>query len=118
MDDLEALRQKRLRELQAQAQRSGAAAQDPAAQEQAAAEADLQQQAALDRVLQQILDSEARERLTRIRMSRPELAEAVTRQLVTLAQQGRLSRRLTDADLRTILAQVPSDGRDIKITRK
>jgi DNA-binding TFAR19-related protein (PDSD5 family) len=42
----------------------------------------------------------------------------VTRQLVTLAQQGRLTRRLTDADLRTILAQVPSDGRDIKITRK
>ena len=81
--------------------------------EAAAAEA-----AAVERVLQQILDSEARERLTRIRLSRPELADAVTRQLVTLAQQGRLQRRLTDADLRTILAQVPSDGRDIKITRK
>jgi len=51
-------------------------------------------------------------------MSRPELAEAVTRQLVTLAQQGRLARQLSDADLRTILAQVPSEGRDIKITRK
>ena len=118
MDDLEALRQKRLKELQAQQRRSGAAAQDPAAAEQAAAEAAAQEQAALERVLQQILDSEARERLTRIRMSRPELADAVTRQLVALAQQGRLARRLTDADLRAILAQVPSDGRDIKITRK
>ena len=117
MDDLEALRQKRLRELQAQ-QRSNAAAQDPAAQEQADAQAAAQEQAAMERVLQQILDSEARERLTRIRLSRPELADAVTRQLVALAQQGRLQRRLTDADLRTILAQVPSDGRDIKITRK
>ena len=82
------------------------------------AEAAAQEQAALERVLQQILDPEARERLTRIRMSRPELADAVTRQLVALAQQGRLARRLSDADLRAILAQVPSDQRDIKITRK
>lgn len=117
MDDLEALRQKRLRELQAQ-QRASASDQDPEAQGQASAQAAAQEQAAMERVLQQILDSEARERLTRIRMSRPELAEAVTRQLVTLAQQGRLKRQLSDADLRTILAQVPSEGRDIKITRK
>ena len=117
LDDLEALRQKRLRELQAQ-QRARASDQDPDAQAQASAQA-AAEQAAMDRMLQQILDSEARERLTRIRMSRPELADAVTRQLVALAQQGRLARRLSDADLRTILAQVPSDsGRDIKITRK
>jgi programmed cell death protein 5 len=118
MDDLEALRQKRLRELQAQQQRAAASAQDPDAQAQADAQQAAAESAALERMLQQILDSEARERLTRIRMSRPELADAVTRQLVTLAQQGRLARRLTDADLRTILAQVPSDSRDIKITRK
>ena len=117
MDDLEALRQKRLKELQAR-ERALASDQDPDAQAQASAQAAAQEQAAMDRMLQQILDSEARERLTRIRMSRPELAEAVTRQLVSLAQQGRLQRRLTDADLRTILAQVPSEGRDIKITRK
>lgn len=117
MDDLEALRQKRLKELQAQ-QQAAAPGQDPEATAQASAQAAAQEQAALERVLQQILDSEARERLTRIRMSRPELADAVTRQLVTLAQQGRLARRLTDTDLRTILAQVPSEGRDIKITRK
>jgi programmed cell death protein 5 len=116
MDDLEALRQKRLRELQAQ--RARASDQDPDAQAQESAQAAAEQQAAVERILQQILDSEARERLTRIRMSRPELAEAVTRQLVTLAQQGRLARQLSDADLRTILAQVPSEGRDIKITRK
>lgn len=118
MDDLEALREKRRRELQAQQQRAGAPDQDPGAQAQADAATAAAEAAAVERVLQQILDSEARERLTRIRMSRPELAEAVTRQLVALAQQGRLARQLTDADLRTILAQVPSDGRDIKITRK
>lgn len=118
MDDLEALREKRRRELQAQQQRAAASDQDPGAQAQADAQQAAAEAAAIERVLQQILDSEARERLTRIRMSRPELADAVTRQLVALAQQGRLARRLSDADLRTILAQVPSDGRDIKITRK
>jgi programmed cell death protein 5 len=100
MDDLEALRQRRLRELQAAQAR--APAQDPGPSAEASA------QAAADE----------RERLVRIRMSRPDLADAVTRQLVALAQQGRLARRLTDADLRSLLARIPSTDRDIKITRK
>jgi programmed cell death protein 5 len=116
MDDLEALRQRRLRELQAAQAR--APAQDPGPSAEASAQAAADEQAALDRVLQQILDPEARERLVRIRMSRPDLADAVTRQLVALAQQGRLARRLTDADLRSLLARIPSTDRDIKITRK
>lgn len=115
MDDLEALRQRRLAELQAQQARAPQDAQAKAAAEAQEAAA---QDAAMERILQQILDSEARERLTRIRMSRPELADAVTRQLVTLAQNGRLARRLTDEDLRTLLARIPSQDRDIKITRK
>lgn len=115
MDDLEALRQRRLAELQArQAQQAGAQQDAQAAAAQKADEED----AAVDRILQQILEPEARERLTRIRMSRPELADAVAKQLVTLAQQGRLGRRLTDEDLRTLLARIPGQDRDIKITRK
>lgn len=116
MDDLETARQRRLAELQAQAQQQQAGAQQDAqasAARQAAAE-----EAAVERILQQILEPEARERLTRIRMSRPELAEAVARQLVTLAQGGRLARRLSDEDLRALLARIPGQDRDIKITRK
>ena len=115
MDDLEALRQRRLAELQArQAQQAGAQQDAQAAAAQKADEED----AAVERILQKILEPEARERLTRIRMSRPELADAVAKQLVTLAQQGRLGRRLTDEDLRTLLARIPGQDRDIKITRK
>jgi programmed cell death protein 5 len=115
MDDLEAFRQRRLAELQAQQARQAGAQQDAqaAAAQQAAAE-----EAAVDRVLQQVLEPEARERLTRIRMSRPDLADAVAKQLVALAQQGRLARRLTDEDLRALLARIPGQDRDIKITRK
>ena len=115
MDDLEALRQRRLAELQARQAQQAGAPQD--AQAAAARKAD-EEDAAVERILQQILEPEARERLTRIRMSRPELAEAVARQLVTLAQGGRLARRLTDEDLRTLLARIPGQDRDIKITRK
>jgi programmed cell death protein 5 len=111
MDDLEAIRQRKLRELQ---QRQ-AAPQDGAAD---AAHQAAQQEAAIESLLQQILDDEARQRLTRIRMSRPELADALSRQLIALAQSGRLPKRLTDEELRAILARLSPPDRDIKITRK
>ncbi len=117
MDDLEAIRQRRLAELQAQKGRQAGAQQDASAAA-AAEEAAAEEAAAIDRVLQKVLEPEARERLTRIRMSRPDLAEAVARQLATLAQQGRLARRLSDEDLRALLARIPGQDRDIKITRK
>jgi programmed cell death protein 5 len=115
MDDLEAARRRRLAEIQAAQRRAQPSGQDPEAAAQAEAAA---AQAAVDRLLQQVLDPEARERLTRVRMSRPDLAAEVTRQVVSLAQAGRLARRLTDADLKAALAQLSAGDRDIKITRK
>ena len=111
MDDLERLRQAKLRELQ-ERQAQGQAQEDASAQQAAA------QEAAVERVLMQILDEEARSRLTRIRLSRPEFAAQVTKQLVALVQSGRLDRRLGDADLRAVLAQLTPKDRDIHITRK
>ncbi len=51
-------------------------------------------------------------------MSRPDFHDLVVRQLVALGQSGRLQRRLTDADLKQILAQLTPKDRDINITRK
>lgn len=116
MDDLEELRRRRLQELQER--QAAAAAQDPVAAEAEAQARQAQEEAAIESLLQQILEPEARERLTRIRMSRPELADALSRQLIGLAQQGRLGKRLSDADLRALLARVTPRDRDIKITRK
>lgn len=113
MDDLEKIRQRKLQELQ----RRQAELEGTDAEAQAAADREAQE-SAVERVLQQIMDPEARERLTRIRMSRPDFAEQVTRQLVALAQSGRVARRISDDDLRQILAQLTPQQRDINITRK
>ena len=117
MDDVEELRRRRLAELQAR-QRAAQAGQDPAAQAQAEAQRAAAQEAAMELLLQQVLEPEARERLTRIRMSRPDLAASVANQLVALAQQGRLARRITDQELRSLLGQATANDRDIRITRK
>ncbi len=115
MDDLEAIRQRRLRELQEQ---QAAAHQDQAAAQDAEQERAAQQEAALEAALQQILTPEARERLTRIRMSRPELADVVSSHLVRAAQSGRLPGRIGDDELRRLLSQLQPKGRDTTITRK
>ncbi len=51
-------------------------------------------------------------------MSRPDFHQGVVRQLVALAQSGRLQRRLTDDDLKQVLQQLSPKDRDISITRK
>ncbi|HET6398531.1 MAG TPA: DNA-binding protein [Candidatus Thermoplasmatota archaeon] len=116
MDDLEAIRQRKLQELRSR--QAAAGGQDPAAAAAAAQQQAAEQAAALDRLLQQVLESEARERMERVRMSRPDLWLDVARQLAALAQQGRLARRLSDTELRQILGQLTAQDRDIKITRK
>jgi programmed cell death protein 5 len=113
MEDLEAIRQRKLQELQAQQ----AQGMQPSQHEAAARQAE-EQDAAVERMLQQILDDEARTRLTTIRMSRPDFHAGVVRQLVSMAQAGRLGKRLTDGDLKAILVQLTPKDRDISITRK
>ncbi|HJH32067.1 MAG TPA: DNA-binding protein [Methanosarcinaceae archaeon] len=116
-DDLEALRRKRLAELQQQQQASqqmgGADMQAAYQQEQAKAEMDAQKQA----ILRQILTPEARERLTRLKMSRKEMVEQIEGQLIMLAQGGRLQAKIDDAKLKQLLLQMQPKKRKTTITR-
>lgn len=115
MDELEAIRQRRIQELQAQ---QAAANQDQASAQAAEHQRAADAEAALEGALQKILTPEARERLTRIRMSRPELADVVSNHLVRAAQSGRLPGRIGDEDLRHLLSQLLPQDRDTTITRK
>ncbi|WP_440952427.1 DNA-binding protein [Methanococcoides sp. FTZ1] len=116
VDDLEAIRRKRLAEMQQQqaaASQMDNDAQVAFQQEQAQAEREAQVQA----ILRQIMTPEARERLTRLKLSRKELAEQLESQLVMLAQSGRLQSRIDDERLKLLLSQMQPKKREPTITR-
>lgn len=106
-DELEALRQKKLAELQQNSQQQAAA-------EERAKQVEIQKQA----ILRQIMTPDARERLANVKIASPELANMVEMQLIQLAQSGRLADMVTDAMLRNILRQVAPQRREINIERR
>jgi len=66
-------------------------------------------------ILRQILDPDAKSRLTRLKLAYPEVAHSVEEQLILLAQSGRLKKIITDEDLKTILSKVQPQKREITI---
>jgi len=109
-DELEAIRKKKLLELQQQQMRSQEALEEEARKE----EFDEQKKA----VLRQILTTEARERLGRIKVARPDVAENIENQLILLAQSGQLKNKINDEQLRELLSKLIPQKRDIKIRRR
>lgn len=74
---------------------------------------DRQRQAAL----RKILAPEARERMARLRIARPDFAEAVENQLIMLATSGQLHTVIDDAGLVQILERLTPEKREISIKR-
>ncbi len=70
------------------------------------------------KALMMLLDPEARQRLTNIKMVKPELAIAVENYLLNAATTGRLNRALTDQELKQILINIQQPKRDFKISRR
>ncbi len=109
-DELAELRRRKMEQMQRQAM-SQQAMEDEAARQQ---QIDAQVRAAL----MEILEPEARERLNTIKLTRPEFAKAVEQQLVMLAQSGRVRQRITDEQLKGLLAQLTPSKKEFRITRK
>ena len=106
-EQLEDMRKKRLLELQ---QRLSQEKQRTQVQKQV----EMQKQA----LLRQILSMEARQRLTNLKMVKPEFAAQIELQLMQLAQAGRLKIPVTGEQLKEILGQLRPQRRNIKIQRK
>jgi programmed cell death protein 5 len=110
MDDekREEIRKRKMEELQEQA----GGEEQQAAREQA--------EAKRKALLRQILTPDARERLARVRMARPEVAESLEKQLIALAQQGQVQDKIDESTLKRFLSKLTgSSGRDdINIERR
>jgi programmed cell death protein 5 len=67
-------------------------------------------------VLQQLLEPPALERLNNIRISSPDMFEQLVQLLVTLYQQGRISGKVSEEQLKSLVARVLEQKREPKIT--
>jgi len=105
-EELEALRKRRMLELQ---QRM--------AEEQQQAQAQQQLERQKQALLRRILTPEARSRLTNLNMVKPEFTQQLELQLIQLAQQGRINIPITDEQLKELLVRLQSGRRDYKIRR-
>jgi len=105
-EELEALRKRRMIELQ---QRM--------VEEQRQAQAQQQLEGQKQALLRRILTPEARSRLTNLNMVKPEFTQQLELQLIQLAQQGRIAIPITDEQLKELLVRLQSGRRDYKIRR-
>ncbi|OYT41907.1 MAG: hypothetical protein B6U86_01565 [Candidatus Altiarchaeales archaeon ex4484_43] len=110
-DDLERLRQERMRQLIEQ--QRGAQEQELVQQQLRKAEIEAQ----IRIIIKKILTPEARERLANIRIARPDFARQIEILLIQLYQTGRLPKQITDEQLKEMLEKLRSKKREIKIRR-
>jgi programmed cell death protein 5 len=105
-EELEQLRRRRLAELQR-----------AAAEEQRRSEVQQQVEVQKQAILKRILTTEARQRLTNIKMVRPDFADQLELQLIQLAQSGRVKLPISDEQLKEALLRLQSQRKEIKIRR-
>ena len=69
------------------------------------------------KVLMVLLDQDARQRLTNVRMVKPDLALAVENYLISSASTGKLNRALSDEELKQLLVNLQQPKKQFKINR-
>jgi programmed cell death protein 5 len=105
-DELEQIRRRKRSSMQQRVN-------DEQRQSQEEAQAEQQKQA----LLAKILTPEARQRLTNLKMVKPEFTDQIEMQLISMAQTGKLPIPLNDAQLKQILIQLQSRKRETTIRR-
>jgi programmed cell death protein 5 len=113
--ELAELRRRRVQQIQEMQGGGGGAASAQYAAQQAEME---RRDAERSEMLRRLLTPEARERLGRIRLAKPDIAQAVEQQVLALAAAGRLPRQIDDATLRALLERLMPERREINITRR
>jgi len=113
-DELDELRKKRLQELRKQAAESQNDEEAIKQQEDAKRQFEAQKQA----ILRSILSDKAKQRLSNIKLVKPQMAENIENQLIQLSRSGRINGRISEDQLLRLLKQIQGNKRDSSITFK
>jgi programmed cell death protein 5 len=108
-EELDELRKKKMEQLKEQREQGGGEAEQ-ARRDQAEA-----QKKAL---LRKHLTDGARKRLNTVRMSKPQFAEQVERQVVALAQSGRIQGQIDEDKMKELLSELTPDSKSFDIKRR
>ena len=81
------------------------------------ADQEAQRKQLLENALRVALTSEARQRLTNVKMVHPELANSIEEYVFQLVTSGKLKRTIDDDQLKQMLQSLQGSKRDIKIRR-
>ncbi|AAT42789.1 DNA-binding protein [Picrophilus oshimae] len=109
-DELDEIRRRKMAEYQNMMQERAYEEE----QKKAAAEEEARRQ----QILRQILSPEARERLSRLKLVRPDLVENVENQLIQLAGMGRINKVISDNELKSILLRLTENRHETRIERR
>jgi len=87
-------------------------------QPRSASQEDASRKAMRENVMRVALTSEARQRLTNVRMVKPEVAHAIEEYIIQLVSSGRLKRTIDEDQLKELLSTIQGTGkREFKIRR-
>jgi programmed cell death protein 5 len=109
-DELEELREEKMEQLKEQQQQEVDEEAMQAQQEQA----DAQKQA----ILRQYLTDGARKRLNTVKMSKPDHGEQIERQILALAQSGRVQGQIDEDQMKELLSELSPDSKSFNIRRR
>lgn len=107
MKDIDEVKEEKLKELKSQMKEG---------EQEEAKRKQLQQQK--KQILRKILTSDARSRLSNLRMAKPQFTEKVELQLIQISKTGRIDLPITDEQLQKILKKIQSNKKSINIKRK
>jgi len=101
MNDIDDLKEERLKELQEQQEDQG--------------ELEEQREQQAQQLAKQYLTSNAQSRLENVRAARPEQASSIEHQIVQLGSTGRIQGKINDSELKEMLKKLNEKGSDYNI---
>ena len=106
-EDLEDIKKKKLQEMKSKAQG-----------EELEEERKKKLEKQKKQLLRKILTSDARSRLSSLRMAKPQFTERIESQLIQISRTGRVELPIDDDQLKKILKRVQKDKKSINIERR